>query len=232
VQTPRPAGGAAPPGIAVLSAEKLLVGMASGALSVAVELAMGGLLAYFLLSGGDAFRRKVVSIAGPTLARRRITIELLDEIDVQIQRSLMVMLITNVLIAVAVTLLFAIMGVDRPVMWGTLAGVLHIVPYLGATVIAAVAAAVGLVQLGNASQALALAGGILAICGVIGFLLNLTLQRNASSLSSVVMLSGLLFFGWLWGAWGVLLGLPALAVIKAIADRVTALQPLAKIMAA
>jgi predicted PurR-regulated permease PerM len=41
-----------------------------------------------------------------------------------------------------------------------------------------------------------------------------------------------LFFGWLWGAWGVILGLPVLAVIKAIADRVESLQPLAKIMAA
>jgi predicted PurR-regulated permease PerM len=232
VQAPHAAAPASPPGLAVLSAEKLLVGMASAAVSIALELGTGGLLAYFLLSGGDAFRRKIVSIAGPTLAHRRITIELLDEIDTQIQRSLMVMLVTNVLIAFAVGGLFAAMGVPRAVMWGTLAGVLHIVPYVGASVIAAVAAAIGLVQFGNAGQALALAGGTMAICGIIGSGLNFTLQRNASRISSVVMLTGLLFFGWLWGAWGVLLGLPALAVIKAIADRLEGLQPLAKIMAA
>ncbi len=223
---------AAPAGLAVLTVEKLLLDMASGAVNVALELGIGGLLAYFLLAGGDAFRRKVISIAGPTLARRRITVELLDEIDVQIQRALMVMLVTNVLIAIAVSGLFAALGVQRAVMWGALAGVVHIVPYVGASVVATAAAAVGLVQFGDVSQALALAAGTLAISGVIGSGLSLALQRNASRMSSVVMLTGLLFFGWLWGAWGVLLGLPALAVIKAIADRIVSLQPLAKIMAA
>ena len=137
---------------------------------------MGGLLAYFLLAGGDTFRRKVISIAGPTLARRRITVELLDEIDVQIQRTLMVMLITNVLIAFAVSGLFAALGVQRPIMWGVLAGVLHIVPYVGAAVAVAAAAAIGLVQFGDAGQALTLAAGTLAICGLIGTGLNLVLQ--------------------------------------------------------
>ncbi len=229
---PRAAPAAAPPGVAVVTAEKLLLGMASGAASVALELGMGGLLAYFLLAGGDAFRRKIVSIAGPTLARRRITIELLDEIDVQIQRALMVMLVTNVLIAIAVSGLFAALDVQRPILWGVLAGVLHIVPYVGATVAAAAAAAIGLVQFGDVGPALTLAAGTLAICISIGSGLSLALQGNASRMNSVVMLTGLLFFGWLWGAWGVLLGLPAMAVIKAIADRVAALQALARIMAA
>jgi predicted PurR-regulated permease PerM len=232
VPAPRSTPAAPPPGLAVLTAEKLLLGMASGAVSVALELGMGGLLAYFLLAGGDAFRRKVINIAGPTLARRRITIELLDEIDVQIQRTLMVMLVANVLIAFAVSGLFAAMGVQRAIMWGALAGVLHVVPYVGASVVGTAAATVGLVQFGDVGQALTLAVGTLAICGLIGSGLNLALQSNASRMSSVVMLTGLLFFGWLWGAWGVILGLPALAVIKAIADRVASLQSLSKIMAA
>jgi predicted PurR-regulated permease PerM len=54
---------------------------------------------------------------------------------------------------------------------------------------------------------------------------------NGTRMNSMVTLTGLLFFGWLWGAWGMLLGVPALAVIKAIADRASGLQPLAKLMA-
>ncbi len=232
VAVPRAAPAAAPPGLAAETAEKLLVGMASGAVSVALELGMGGLLAYFLLAGGDAFRRKIISIAGPTLARRRITIELLDEIDAQIQHALMVMLVTNVLIALAVGGLFAALGVERAIMWGVLAGVLHIAPYVGAAVAAAAAGTIGLVQFGDVGHALGLAAGTLAICILIGSSLSVVLQGNSSNMNSVVMLTGLLFFGWLWGAWGVLLGLPALAVIKAIADRVAGLQALARIMAA
>ena len=221
-----------PEGLAVMSVEKLMLGMASGALSIAVELSLGGLIAYFLLAGGDAFRRKVISIAGPTLTQQRITVQLLDEIDTHIQRALMVMLVTNVLIGIAIAVLFAAMGVERAIMWGALAGLVHIVPYIGAAVIAAAAAVLGLVELGNVSQALALSGGTLLICGLIGSGLNALMLSNSSRMNSLVTLAGLLFFGWLWGAWGMLLGVPALAVIKAIADRISSLQPLAKLMSA
>ena len=51
------------------------------ALEVIVEIGIAGLLAYFLLAAGDTFRRKLVHAAGPTLAARRITVEILDEID-------------------------------------------------------------------------------------------------------------------------------------------------------
>ncbi|MEO6074505.1 MAG: AI-2E family transporter [Burkholderiales bacterium] len=231
VPAPRAAPAATGPGLAVLSAEKLLLGMASGVMNVLLEIGTGGLLAFFLLASGDSFRRKVVSIAGPTLARRRITTELLDEIDTQIQGALMVMLITNLLIAGGVAILFAVMGLERPMMWGTLAGVLHVVPYVGSAVLAAAAGAVGLVQFTEVSQAVTLAVSTLALCTLIGSGLSLALQSNASRMNSVVILTGLLFFGWLWGAWGIILGLPALAVIKAIADRLTSLEWLAKIMA-
>ena len=226
----QPAPAARPEGPAVASVEKLMLGMASSAVAVALELSLGGLIAYFLLAGGDSFRRKVISIAGPTLAQRRITVELLDDIDHQIQRALMVMLITNILIALAIAALFAVMGVDRALMWGALAGILHIVPYIGAAVIAGAAGAIGLVNLGDVSQALTLAGCSLLICGLIGSGLSAVMLSNGTRMNSMVTLTGLLFFGWLWGAWGMLLGVPALAVIKAIADRASGLQPLAKLM--
>jgi predicted PurR-regulated permease PerM len=53
----------------------------------------------FLLVSGDTFRRKVVS-AGP-FARKRITIEALDEITGQIQRYLFVQLLLSTIVGVA-----------------------------------------------------------------------------------------------------------------------------------
>jgi predicted PurR-regulated permease PerM len=117
-------------------------------------------------------------------------------------------------------------------MWGALAGLVHIVPYIGAAVIAAASAAIGLVSLADVSEAMTLAGGALLICGLIGSGLNTLLLSNGSRMNSLVTLAGLLFFGWLWGAWGMLLGVPALAVMKAVADRSTGLTKLAKLMSA
>ena len=45
------------------------------------------LLAFFLLAAGDTFRRKVAKLAGESLARRRVTVEVLNEIDAQVQST-------------------------------------------------------------------------------------------------------------------------------------------------
>jgi predicted PurR-regulated permease PerM len=51
-------------------------------------------------------------------------------------------------------------------------------------------------------------------------------------MNAVAVFVGVLFFGWLWGGWGLLLGLPILAVVKSISDRVEPLQPLSELLAA
>jgi predicted PurR-regulated permease PerM len=40
----------------------------------------------------------------------------------------------------------------------------------------------------------------------------------------------LLFFGWLWGGWGLLVGVPLLAVVKTTADRIPALERIATLL--
>ena len=42
---------------------------------------------------------------------------------------------------------------------------------------------------------------------------------------------GLLFWGWLWGGWGLVLGLPIMMVIKAICDHVEDFKPIGEFMA-
>jgi predicted PurR-regulated permease PerM len=49
-------------------------------------------------------------------------------------------------------------------------------------------------------------------------------------MNPVLVFGSLMFVGWLWGAWGLLLALPLLAVIKAVAERVEAAQPLAELI--
>ncbi len=53
-----------------------------------------------------------------------------------------------------------------------------------------------------------------------GYWLTPWLAGRASRMNGVVVFSGLLFWGWLWGGWGVVLGLPIMMVIKAICDQV------------
>ena len=56
------------------------------------------------------------------------------------------------------------------------------------------------------------------------------MQGRAARMNPVAVFIGVLFFGWLWGGWGLLLGVPILAVLKSIADRVEAMHPISELL--
>jgi predicted PurR-regulated permease PerM len=190
------------------------------------ELGLAALFAFFLLAADDTFRRKLVSLAGPTLTARRITVEILDEIDKQVQRYLLVMLITNVLIAIAVWASLLALGLERAAMWGAIAGVLHVIPYVGSALTAIAIGIAAFLQFGTLGAAAGAALVVFAIAVALGMGFMSWLQGRATQLNTVAVFVALLFFGWLWGGWGLLLGAPLVSIVKTIADRIPALAPL------
>ncbi len=187
------------------------------------------LLAYFLLAAGDGFRRKWVRLSGPALSRRRITIQVMDAIRSQIQRYLGVQVVTSVLVGVASGIAFWAIGLDNAAVWGVVAGVLNLVPYVGAIVTIAGTALVAFFQFGTTGMALAVAAISVAINGLEGWLTPWLVSRT-NRMNAVVVFSGLLFWGWLWGPWGLLLGLPIMMVVKAFCDHVEDLKPIGDFM--
>lgn len=199
-------------------------------ISVVAQTPIVVLLAYFLLASGDHFRRKLLQFVGSSLSRKKDALRILGEIDTQVQRYLFVTLVSNALIAVCTWLAFWAMGVEEPGIWGVAAGVLHFVPYLGSVLVAIAAGVAGFMQFGTLPYALAVAGVALLIAGVIGLLLMTWLQGRIASVNAAVLFIALLFFGWLWGIAGLLLGAPLVAIIKVICDRVESLQPVGELL--
>ena len=223
----------APPatqGGAIAQFKAYLLTGTSSALAGIAELLVALLIAYFLLAAGDTFRRKLVRIAGPSLARRRVTLEVLDEVHDQVQRYMLILLVTNLLVGLAVWGLFAAAGMEGAGLWGVIAGFLHVIPYAGTVVLAGAAAVAGMIQFGSITGGLLLAGGTVAIATLIGIGLTTWLNSRAARINPVMLFGGLLFFGWLWGAWGLLLGPPLLAVMKAISERVESMQAFAELL--
>jgi predicted PurR-regulated permease PerM len=188
-------------------------------------------ITYFLLVSGDVFRRKMVKIAGPGLVQKKITVQVLDEINEQIQRYLLVQLLVSLLVGVATGAVCAAVGLDRAVVWGVVAGVLNLVPYIGSVLITAGLMLVGLLQWGSPGPALLLGGASLVIHTLSGQLLTPWLTGRASRMNAVVIFVGVLVFGWLWGAWGLLLGAPVLMATKSVCDRVDSLKPIGEMLA-
>jgi predicted PurR-regulated permease PerM len=187
-------------------------------------------LAFFLLASGDAFRRKWVALSGPTLTKRRITVQVLDEIRSQVQRYLGVQVLTSVIVGIASGLAFWAIGLENAATWGVAAGVLNLVPYLGAIVTTAGTALVAFFQFGTVGMALAVASISFVINSIEGYWMTPWLSGRVSRMNNVVVFGGLLFWGWLWGGWGLILGLPIMMVIKAVCDHVEDLKPVGEFM--
>jgi predicted PurR-regulated permease PerM len=211
---------------------QFLLVQTSSAITALLQLGAALVIAYFLLAAGDTFRRKLVRRAGASLARRRATVEMLNEIDNHIQRYMLATILVNLLIGVASWGFYSALGVERPVVLGVLAGILHVFPYVGSGLSGTVAGAVGLLQASDPKFALMLAGGTVFISLTIGFLFNTWLQSNSFRMNPTVVIVGVLFFGWLWGAWGIFLAVPLLAVIKTVCERVPPWSGVAEFLAA
>lgn len=201
-----------------------------GAVALAGQSVLVLFLAYFMLASGDTFRRKLVKIAGPTLGRKKITLRVLDKIAEQIQRYLLVQIFTGILVGVATWLAFLWIGLEHAAVWGIAAGALKTMPYLGPVVVCAGTALVAFLQFGTIDMVLLVSGSSLIITSIEGYLLTPWLTGRTSRMSPVVVFVSVLFWGWLWGLWGLLLGVPIMMVIKAVCDHVEGLMPIGELL--
>ena len=198
--------------------------------TVAAQAPIVILLAYFLLASGEHFRRKLLQLVGPSLSRKKDALGILEEIEVQVQRYLLATLAANTLLAAATWLAFLALGLDQAGAWGAAAGVLHFIPYLGPALIALGSGVAAFMQFGSLLTALAVAGVSLLIAATVGFAFMTWLQSRFARVNAAVLFIALLFFGWLWGVWGLLLGAPLVAIVKVVFDRIAALKPAGELL--
>ena len=201
-----------------------------GLVSLVGQIVLITFLTYFLLLSGDTFRRKLVKITGPGLTEKKLTVQALDEINVQIQRYLLVQLLASVGVGVATGMLFAFLGLKHAAVWGVAAGILNLVPYVGSILVTIGAGLAAFMQSGDVNLPLLVVAGSLLINTVEGNLLVPWLTSKASRMNAVSVFIGVLFWGWLWGVWGLLLGIPIMMVIKAVCDRVDHLKPVGELL--
>ncbi|HUS24825.1 MAG TPA: AI-2E family transporter [Candidatus Binatia bacterium] len=198
--------------------------------TVAAQAPIVLLLAYFLLASGEHFRRKLVQLVGPSLSRKKDAVRILEEIDVQVQRYLVGTMVANLLVGTATWVAFAALGVDHAGVWGITAAILHFIPYLGPLVFAGVSGMAAYMQFGVVLDAVMVGGASLIIAAVVGSLIMTWLQSRFARVNPAVLFIALLFFGWLWGIWGLLLGAPLLAIAKVICDRAEPLRPIGELL--
>ena len=187
-------------------------------------------LVYFLLVAGDSFRRTLIRISGDSLTKNKITVQILDQIDRQVQRYLLVQLVSSALLALLAWVAFSWIGLNNALFWACVGGVLHLIPYVGPTALVVLTALVAYVQFDTVEPVAMIFGITLALVGAIGLLLVPWLTQRVGRINAVIVFVALLFWGWLWGVWGLLLGVPIVMAIKAVCERVEDLRPISEFL--
>jgi len=201
-----------------------------GLLGFLMQLTLVAFLTYFALGTGNTFRRKLVKISGVSLQKKKITVHVLDDIRTQIERYLLVQIFVSVVVGVATSLTFWAIGMDNAIVWGVFAAVTNLIPYGGSVAMLGASSMLAFMQFNSIQMALLVGGSSLLIHTLVGNLLLPWLTTRTSRMSPVATLVALIFWGWMWGVWGLLLGVPIMMIVKSICDKVEDLQAIGELL--
>lgn len=201
-----------------------------GLMHLTSQFVLVAFLTFFSLGCGKLFRRKLVRIAGQSLEKKKITVHVLDDVTSYIEKYLIAQCATSLVVGVASGLAFALIGLENAAVWGVIAGVTNLIPYLGSLAVMAASSAAAFLQFGDVRSALVIMAASLVVHTVVGNLLLPWLTGRHTRMNPVAVFAGMIFWGWLWGLWGLLLGLPILMMVKAICDHVEDLQPIGELL--
>jgi predicted PurR-regulated permease PerM len=186
---------------------------------------------YFLLASGDLFKSKLVTLGGDGLSQKKVTLRMLDEIIAKIGQFVFYQAWSGVLVGVLTWLAFLLLDVRYAGLWGVAAGVLNCVPYFGPTVVLVASSVAALIQFQSVPKMAVVAGVSLAITSLEGMLLAPLALGRAARVNTVATFVALMFWGWLWGAVGLVVAVPILMILKTIADHVQSLSAWSDLLA-
>jgi predicted PurR-regulated permease PerM len=205
----------------------------AGSVSLATfmsEATMVVFLVFFLLLAGDTFKRKLVKLTGPSLTRKKVTVHILEDINTSIQNYMFMLLVTNTLLALLMWGALRAIGLENAGAWAVFAGLAHIMPYIGPLLITSATGLVAFLQFESLRMVMLVAGASLGIATLVGMVVTTWMTGKIAKMNAAAVFVSLLFWGWLWGMWGLLLGVPVVVVLKVVAERVEGMEAVAELL--
>ena len=203
----------------------------SGALlKLAGDLTITFFVTFFVLVGGAPLAERFLGLWDDRPGLRLRAEYVARECVRQIHLYGAVLLVTNTIVGVAVWAAFAFAGLPDAAGWGVTAAVLHVVPYLGMALLTALGAAEAFLAHGTVGAALGMAGFVVLLSTLLGTVVTAWLQGRAAKVNPAVVFIGVVFWGAMWGVWGLLLGPALVVVMKVVAEHARPGQRLAGVM--
>lgn len=189
---------------------------------------MVALLTLFILVDMPHLRRQVVRAMGPG---HEIAMQAaLSDIDRQLRTFLTIKIGISVALGAVATVGLLLLDVPYAWVWGPIAGLLNIVPYVGALISSVPPIVLVAIDRQSALPALWVAAFLILLQQVEGNIVTPKLMGDKIQLNLVSVLVSSIVWGWLWGALGVLLAIPMTAALKVVCERIEPLRPIAVLL--
>ena len=173
------------------------------------KLAMLGfvmVLVIFMLIERQELRNRLIRLFGH--GRISITTSALDDATSGIIRYLLMQSLVNACFGVAVTVGLLLLGVPYPFLWGTLAGMLRFIPYVGTWMAALLPIAVSLAVFPGWTKPLLVIALFAVLEPLIYAVIEPLLYGHSIGVSQTALLVAVAFWTWLWGPLGLILATP------------------------
>jgi predicted PurR-regulated permease PerM len=214
--------------------ERVVVRPPSTDLLSATPRVVGSLLAVLLLTFsflvyGDDLLAKMLALR-PTRAHRSLTMGIVNDIQSELSRYMLTICATSVVLGAATAAWLFWLGVEDPLLWGTLAALLNLTPFVGPLAMMVLLTLVGLSQFDSLGAASLPFVGFLVLHGLESQVLTPLALGKTMHLNPLAIILWLMVWGWLWGVVGLLVAVPMLVCVKIFASRVRGWEHWARLL--
>lgn len=204
-----------PETIAVPPPRSLLDLFTTSAPSALIEMFFAILVIYFFLSGWTRLRRNAITRRasfGGAMATARVIQDVVDDTSAYLGTITLINVTLGLIVAGA---LWAI-GMPTPLMWGGIVALLNYIPYIGPVLSALLLAVGGLMSFPDIWWALLPAALMIGAHLIEANLVTPLIVGHRLTISPILILVSLSFWGWVWGTPGALLAVPLLIIIQTV----------------
>ena len=184
-----------------------------GFLSLAVYLVIVPVLVFFMLKDRDELWNQLLSLLP---RRRRLMNEIAEEMNQQIANYIRGKVIEILIVGAVAFVVFSFLGLQYKELLALLVGLSVLIPYIGAIVVTVPIAVIAMFQFGISNEFWMVLGAYTVIQALDGNVLVPILFSEAVNLSPTAIIIAVLFFGGIWGFWGVFFAIPLATLLKAI----------------
>lgn len=211
----------------IVSESVALTGLVIGrTLSFTLSATATVILLYFLLASEHWLLSRTVE-AITQRRRRALLISGVRSAQREIGRFIGALSMVNLGVAIVTMFLMMLIGLPNPVLWGSTAGILSFIPYIGPILVVVLLILAGVVSFAaTPALILAPAAAFLLVHAIESNLISPWFIGSRLALSRISVFLSVMFWGWLWGVAGALLAVPFLIGIRCACTRMRSMRRL------